>query len=214
MEIFGDFEQWSLAAKVYFALSLFATLTLVVQIMLLAFGFGDTGDLDMGGTLDTSVDVDIEGDHDLSGVAGITYFSVSSITAFLCFFGWVGFLGTRSGMWGLPVFVMAFGCGAAALFMVAWLLSLFRRLTATGNERLSSAIGETGTVYLGIPEGRNAVGHVTVTVSGRQRECQAVSEDGQAIGTRERIRVTGQLDPRTLIVAPLNPAADWSEKGM
>ena len=217
MELFSDFETWSAGTKIYFALSVFGGLALVIQIMLLAFGFGDADvDADLNPDFDPSVVTDIDADtgHSLSDVAGITYFSISSITAFICMFGWVGFASQRSGVWALPAFLMAFFAGSVALYVVAWCLFQMRKLTSRGNERISSAIGEIGTVYLGIPEGRNQTGRVIVTVSGRKRERTAVSEDGKAIATRERIKVTGMLDSRTLVVAPINTASEWTEKGI
>ena len=217
MDLFSNYETWSLGTKAYFAISVFGGLALVVQIVLLAFGFGDADvDADLNPDFDPGSVTDIDADtgHSLSDVAGITYFSISSITGFLCMFGWVGFSTQRSGMWALPAFILAFIAGSIALYIVAWCMFQMRKLATRGNEQMGSAIGEIGRVYLSIPEGRNQTGRVMVTVSGRKRECGAVSEDGNAIATNERVKITGMLDSRTLVVAPINTASEWTEQGI
>ena len=50
-----------------------------------------------------------------------------------------------------PVLVIALGAGAAAMFVVAWLMRLLYNLHAEGNVRIEQAVGMPGKVYLTIP---------------------------------------------------------------
>jgi membrane-bound ClpP family serine protease len=216
MELFQDFAAWTLATKIYFGISVFATVALLIQIVMLMFGFGDTGAADFGA--DAHIDAGClshgAGEHPLSGMAGITYFSLSSITAFLCFFGWVGFVLMRSNVWALPTFVAALACGLIAFFIVAYVLSLFRRMNSSGNVELRDAVGEIGTVYVTIPAGEGEAGAVNVSIGGRQREYRAISEDGKTIKTGKRVKVSAMLDTRTLVVTSVNVPSEWMEKGL
>jgi membrane-bound ClpP family serine protease len=209
MDIFSNFETWTLASKIYFGISVFATLGLIIQLILTLVGVGDT-DVD----LDVDIDVDMDAGDALSGITGIAYFSVSSMTAFLCFFGWVGFLLKQGGVWSLPTFVIAFVAGSIAFFAVAFLLHFFRQMAHSGNIKVKNAVGEIGTVYITIPSGKNQTGAVIVSIDGRRREYRAMTEDGTEIESGDRVKVTGLLDTRTLIVMPVNAPSEWMEKGI
>ena len=210
MDIFANFESWGLASKIYFGIALFSTLVLLIQLFLSIFGFGDGADFDT----DVDLGVDASAHHGLSGIGGITYFSVSSITAFLSFFGWVGFFFARDGLWAIPTFFLSFIAGLVALLAVAFLLHFVQGMASSGNVKIDDAIGELGTVYLKIPKGKNQSGAVNVNVHETLKEYRAVSEDGHEISTGTRVKVTGTMDSRTLIVKPVESPADWMEKGL
>ena len=209
MDILNNFETWTLATKIYFGIALFSTLVLVVQIFLTTLGFGHGH-----GLADGHSGVDLTAHHDLSGIGGITYFSISSITAFLTFFGWVGFLFTREGLWAVPTFALAFISGTVALLCVAFLLYFFYSMASSGNVEIKEAVGEIATVYLVIPKGTNSTGAVNVKVGDTIREVKAVSEDGHEIKTGTKVMVTGSLDSRTLIVRSAKSADEWMDKGL
>jgi hypothetical protein len=207
MELFGNYDTWTLATRLYFGVAVFSTLVMLVQLGLTMFGMGDAD-------VDVDLDVDVDAGDVLSGIAGITYFSISSITAFLCIFGWVGFISVRGGGWGFVAFIVASVCGLLAFFAVAYLLNFFRKMAHSGNIKLDTAIGGIGNVYLQIPEGRNETGAVIVSVGGSRKEYRAISENAKEIETGERVKVTALLDSRTLIVVPVNTPSEWMEKGL
>lgn len=201
MELFQGFSELSMAGKAYLGIAVFATALLIFQIILTGFGLGDH-------------DVDHDFDHDLSEIEGITFFSVRSITAFACFFGWVGYICVRAGLWPLLSLLPALGAGLIAFFAVAFFLRLFYSLAESGTADTKTAVGEIGEVYLTIPEGKNQIGKVNVSIAGARREFNAITENGQEIKTGAKVRVSGTLDGNTLIVSELNQPDDWLETGI
>lgn len=222
-QIFAGYESWAWAAKVYFGIALASSLILVVQMLLSLLGAAHhgvdadvSGDVDLDGSWDVSHELaaDHDSGHALSGTGGLAYFSLNSITAFLCLFGWTGFALTRGGVWGFATLVVAMAAGSAALVSVAYMLRFFCRMSISGNVDIRDAIGEVGTVYLVIPQGVNVSGAVNVTVGEALREFKAVAEDGSEIKTGTKVKITGALDPRTLIVRPASPSTEWLEVGI
>ena len=78
------------------------------------------------------------------------------------------------------------------------LFSQMKRLQSDGTIDIQSAIGQIGSVYLGIPTG--GTGQVQITIQGALKFFDALSKDGQAIVTGEKIRVAGIMDNSTLVV--------------
>ena len=205
MELFESFFELGMAAKIYFVIAVASTSVLLVQIALSLIGLDHSHhDFDVGHDVD----------HDLSGVEGITFFSVRSLVAFFCFFGWVGFMCVRMGLWAAISVIPALAAGLAALICVAYLLNFFYSMAESGTVDIDHSIGEIGTVYLGIPDGKNEVGAVNVAVGGAIREFKAISEDGSGIDTGAKVHVVGTLDSRTLIVRTATKPSEWMEKGI
>jgi hypothetical protein len=131
---------------------------------------------------------------------GVTYFSLRSVIAFLTMFGWVGFLCIQNGISQALVLPIALAAGVAAFLAVAFLLHSLYKMSSSGNVTAVDAVGAVGTVYLSIPEGKNAAGAVNVAVNQGMCEFSAVSEDSHAIKTGAKVKVTGTVNERTLIV--------------
>ncbi len=205
MDIFSSFSSLSLAERIYFVIGVAATAILVIQLILTAIGL-DHGSHDLG--------FDHDVDHDLSGIEGIAFFSFRSLVAFFCFFGWVGFVCVQGGLWSVLSILPAFLAGAAALVTVAYLLHFFYSMGESGTVKIDEAISEIGTIYLTIPEGKNEIGAVNVTVGGAMREYKAISENGTEIKTGAKVQVLGVFDPRTLIVKEATQPSEWMEKGL
>jgi hypothetical protein len=169
---------------------------LVLRLLLMLFGLdhGDAGDFD------TSVDLD----HDALGDAGhgdgsmFTFLSIQSISGFFTMFGLVG-LGLlqikATNMWSLV------GALAAGLF-TAWCTGMIflglRRLQSEGTLVIGNAVGQTGSVYLTIPE--TGTGSVNVTVQGSLRTLDAVSQGGNRIPTGSIVKVVGITAGKILVV--------------
>jgi len=169
---------------------------LVLRLLLMLFGLdhGDSGDFD------TSVDLD----HDALADAGhgdgsmFTFLSIQSISGFFTMFGLVG-LGllqiNATNLWSLV------GALAAGLF-TAWCTGMIflalRRLQSEGTLVIGNAVGQTGTVYLTIPE--TGTGSVNVAVQGSLRTLDAVSQGGNRIPTGSIIKVVGITAGKILVV--------------
>ncbi|MBM3190259.1 MAG: hypothetical protein FJZ90_16260 [Chloroflexi bacterium] len=159
---------------------------------------------DTGADADGAVELGAEGDdytEDASGLETFRLLSVRSILAFGTLFSWAGAL--YLGRTLLPIFAVlrAFLWGLAGMVVVALFFWLLPRLTEEGTSDLRTAIGQTGTVYLNIPE--DGAGQVRVMVSGALQYVRARSRSHQPILAGTPVRVVEVLDSSTLEVEQL-----------
>jgi hypothetical protein len=73
-----------------------------------------------------------------------------------------------------------------------------RRFQSEGTLNIQNAVGQSGTVYLTIPE--SGTGVVNVTVQGALRTLDAASENGQRIATGKMVKVVGVAAGKILVV--------------
>jgi hypothetical protein len=168
---------------------------LVMQMLLTLLG----ADHDLGMAGD-AVDHDIGHDlHDTGHFFGVLSFR--SLVAALAFFGLGGRWALAEGWSPYFAFVAALAAATAAMFLVAWLMRLLASLVYEGTMRVENAVGQMGTVYLGIPGHNQGLGKVTVTVQSQSVEFDAVTSK-DAIPTGATITVVGMAGPSTLEVEP------------
>lgn len=142
--------------------------------------------------------------------------SVRSIIAFFTFFGWTGVLMLNNGTSVWLAVIMAVVSGMAAMFIVAWLLFKFAKLEQSGTLNLYNALDQSGEVYLTIPGHQEGLGKVHLTIEGRIRELDAVTE-GEAIKTGTPVKVVDILDGNVLkveVMAALEEDGNWLKEGM
>ena len=126
-------------------------------------------------------------------------FSLQNICAFFMMFGLVGLAMTRSsGFSSIPAILAGGVAGTFAAWLFTRLNQSLMKLKSSGNKKISTSIGNTGTVYLRIPA--DGVGQVEVVVSGRLEICDAVSADNIEIKSGEKIRVIGLKEGKILSV--------------
>jgi len=174
---------------------------LVCQFVLGLFGLGHH---------DFGHDHAFEHDHDHgthedneSWYVGILTFR--ALVAALTFFGLGGMVASRQTEdTALPLGVAALS-GAAALFVVGWIMKLLLRLKADGTLRIDRAVGTTGTVYLSVPGNNSGAGKVTVKLQSRTVEYQAVTRQ-DALATGTPIQVVAVVGPDTVEVVPVPQA--------
>jgi len=162
----------------------FFTLIFTWQFVSMLIGLSGGGDMDMDGDVDVDMDGDMDMDADgidsgVESVAAFHIFSVRAILAFFTMFTWAGALYMNTGKTVSGSIVLAFAWGVAGWTVVAVLLHWLRKLAETGNRRLRTCLGQTGTVYLDIPSGGQ--GEVRVTVSGVVSVVKARAAGGAAI---------------------------------
>jgi hypothetical protein len=122
--------------------------------------------------------------------AGVSPFNFSTITAFLAWFGGVGYLLTRfSGLWLGLAFLIAvaggvFGASIVFLFLVKVLLVNDKPLDAADYDM----IGVLGQLTSAIREG--GTGEMTFSQAGSRRSAPARSDDGTAIPKGADVIVT------------------------
>ncbi|MBE0698083.1 MAG: hypothetical protein IH586_14275 [Anaerolineaceae bacterium] len=164
---------------------------LILRFILAVVGL-DSGDADIPN--DSAMDA-LSGDH----AGGFNLLSLQSIAGFFTMFGLVG-------MGLLQIKASDFLSILGALFaggFTAWATGMIflgmRRLQSEGTMDIQNAVGQTGTVYLTIPE--TGTGVVTVTVQGGLRNLDAVSENRQPIPTGKIVKVVGITAGKILVVA-------------
>lgn len=143
--------------------------------------------------------------HDLHGHVGtlnegLQLFSVRSLSAGVAFLGLGGLFCLRLG-WPLPLVALAgMAVGIAAAVTMAVLMRSMLRLESDRSFRLAETVGQSGEVYLGVPERRTGTGKIHVTLQGRLMELDAITPD-DAIPTGARVLVIDTIAPTTVIVA-------------
>lgn len=181
---------------------------LVCQFLLSLIGIGGHHDVDHDHDIGHDVHADHHADHhqeagheqQASWYVGILSFR--ALLAALTFFGLGGLAAMGNGethpIVGLAV---ALAAGAAALFLVGFIMKSLHRLKADGTLRFDKAVGSTGTVYLTIPAKKAGAGKVTLVMQNRTVECQAVTAENE-LPTGAKVIVVGVVSPGTVEVAP------------
>jgi len=173
----------------YFILAGVGTVLFLIRLVLALFG-GDGSDFD--------VDADVGTD------ASFTLFSLLSVMAFIMGTGWMG-LACRVD-WDLNRPMSAFisiTFGVVMMMLASGTMYLIRKLNREVTYDVSTAVGRTAKVYMRIPAKGKGQGKVQVSVSGRLKTIQAVS-DGNEIAAFTDVKVIDVRDDETLIVEPLN----------
>ena len=164
---------------------------LVLQLLLLLIGGGDVDDFDVDG-----------GDLD-GGDADFQWFSIRTIASFLAIFGLVGWWGTAEA-WGAPrTLGMSLGAGFSVMGVVAYLLSLQKKLQSSGTVQPENVVGKVARVYLRIPAERKGAGKITVSVQSRSMEYAATTA-GAELPTGSQARVVRMTSPNTFEVEALD----------
>jgi len=197
-----NWDAMSGLEKVYWMLAIPATVLFLLMAVLSFTGMA-------GGELASDMHVDIphgmSASHDGAAVAGghgfleaFQLFSFRNLVVFFMMFAWTGIAMIRSNA-PLPLaLVVSLLVGVLFMFLVAFMFYAIARMVHSGNVSMDSAVGSTGTVYIGIPGGDAGFGKVNVTVEGKVIEYKAVTK-GEKIPTGVPVKVTA-LENGMLVV--------------
>lgn len=168
---------------------------LVLRLILLVAGLdhGDAAD-----AAEVSIDIDNDGVMDGHGGSGVNFLSMQSIAGFFTMFGLVGMGLLQVGASDPLSLVGALAAGGFTAWATGMIFFSMRRLQSEGTLVISNAVGQTGRVYLTIPE--KGTGVVSVTVQGALRTLDAVSEHGKRIPTDSIVKVVGVTAGKILVV--------------
>jgi len=185
--------------KLYLVCGIFGAAIFIVRMVLMLVGAdGAEAEADVDIDADGGVDA-ADGDTDLDADVGLRLLTFQGLTAFAMMFGFTGYALTRSSVITAPFTLLASAAvGAFTMWLVAKLFALMMKLQSSGTVTLDAATGEEGTVYLTIPA--DGTGQVRVKVGNHLKVVDAVTEEGEAIKTGERIYVEYAMDGRTLVV--------------
>ena len=162
-------------------------------------GFGDMGGHDIGGH-DVG-DVDHGDAHHGDSTTAFNLLSIQSLATLAMGTGWMGLAAMRSLHLGdAAAVLLGLAFGIAMVFMMGKLLLKARQLESSGTLDVQEALGQTGSVYLSIPEGGK--GQVQIVVQGRLVTLDARSP-GAAIPTGTKILVEEVDSTGVLVVAPV-----------
>ena len=213
-------EGLQFAEQILYCIAVPATLILIIQIILMLIGMGDSGaginpsdtsGLDMpdgfdGADVPDAAGVDLDY-HDISSHADIADFrllSVQSVIAFLCIFGWSGIAALSCG--AAPWLAIAIGAvlGLGAMFLVAKIIQWSSKLTQNGNFNVKNLLGESGTVYIPIPPKGGGAGKINISCGERFMEFDAVTEEEKTLSTGSAVRVVDIIAGSTLVVEKIS----------
>ena len=179
------------AQQIFALVGIAATVILVIQTVMMLFGFGDDADGDVD-----DADIGDAGD-------GLVIFSIKGIVAMLCILGWTGVIFLGTGMNHVLAIFLAFLCGVAALIGMAFVMRAVARLQSSGNIDVGNAIGKVGQVYIPIKGNASAQGKVTLTVQGTFTEFSAITMSNETLPTGSYVRVVAVDEAGTLLVEPI-----------
>ncbi len=207
--------------RFYLGCALFGGVIFIARSVMLLMGldssdaggdFGDVGDAGgadfdsgHGGDLHGDGAVHADGDHSTETVgADLRLLTIQGFTAFVMMFGLTGYAvhtgTTWSILWGV---ILSVAVGLFAMWLVAFLFSLMRRLESSGSIGFVRAIGEEGTVYLRIPV--EGVGKVQVKIGENLRVVDAMTDGGVELPSGERVFVSHVTDDQILVVHRAKP---------
>ncbi len=199
-------EWWAALSglqQLFYCIAIPSTLLLVLQTILVIVGFGDGGS-DFNPSDTSGLDLDIpEGDFstdsvgelldgDASRVSGefgtLRLFTVQGVVAFLATFSWVAIVAIPY-LPDIAAVLIGLVCGFIMMYVVAKILQLSTKLTENGTFRLQSILGETAQVYITVlPKGEMG-GKVTVNITSRFAELDAVTDGAEPIPSGSRVRI-------------------------
>ena len=168
--------------------------------------FDCDGDCDCGGDCDFDGDGHFDGDHDHDSGGGhdpgLRIFTVRAFVAFFSVFGWLGLALSRDGFSDALSLTLSILAGLAAMVIMAWILKSMLKLQSSGNANIKDAVGKSGTVYIRVPAYRQGVGKVTLVVSGRFSEADAVTDADETLLTGSSVTVISVSNQNILCVIP------------
>jgi hypothetical protein len=196
-------EWWNsigLVGQIYALIAIPSTLVLVIQTIMLIFGFGGD-DIDADGIdLNDNGMVDTPGD---GGGSGLALFSIRGLMAMAAIGGWSGLVMNSSGI-ALPITViLSLAFGFLALVGIAYLMKIAAKLQDNGNIDLGYAVGKVGTVYIPVPAEMSGSGKINVTVQERFIEIGAVTKCDRKLATGESVRIVATDEMGLVVVEPL-----------
>lgn len=228
------FTNWwgalTLLQQIFACCAIPATVILIIQTLLLMFGFGshaaDNGefdhdfdhdvshDIDHGFDHDVSHDIDHAADHDINHdgeyhdgahhASGVRLISVRGFVAFFAVGGWLGVALLESGVSATLSVIIAFAGGSLALLFVGWVLKLLYDMQESGNIDPKNAVAKSGSVYIRIPANRAGTGKINITIQGAYKEMDAVTDCDEDIHSGKMVQVVSVTADNTLVVRPIN----------
>jgi membrane protein implicated in regulation of membrane protease activity len=194
-----NFNTWweglSTLQMIFWIITIPASIIFVIQMVMTLIGADADGDgLDAVGDADVSIDSD-------SGV-GFQFISVKNFIAFFTVFGWTGLACIQGELPNWLTLLLSTMAGIIMMLIMASIYYFMGRLTESGTLKINNAIGKTATVYLYIPQKRQATGKIQIKLQG-YRTLDAMTDDDDIIPTGSIVQVVGVINEDILLVKKL-----------
>ncbi len=185
--------------KALYCIAIPSTLLFVIQTIQVMLGFGeggegfnptDTSGMDLPDAGDMSANsADLAHDATLAEFGDLRLFTLQGFVALFTVFGWSSISFVKSGLNPFLAILIGVALGALAMYLVAKVIMLSRKIVSSGNIDLKNALGMTGNVYIPIgPKGSNP-GKITLTIQDRFMEFDAVNDGGEPLASGQMVRV-------------------------
>ncbi len=185
-------EALSTLERTLVGIATFSTIVLVAQTVMMFFS---------SVAPDTETDFDYMEDSPAGfDIGSLEIFTVRGVLSFFCIFGWSGVLFLSLDWLFIIALIVAFVFGVGFMYLTAYLYAFFLSLQAKGNMDIENTIGTAGTVYLRIPSQRKGTGKVSIIISGRLKEFDAVTDDSEDIPTGSDITISDVFAENVLLV--------------
>ena len=205
-------ESLTLLQQCFACAAIPATILLLLQTILLLFGFGghdaDHGEIDAGHDLDHTLDHDYDMHNGAHHAEGVRIFTVRGLIAMFAVGGWLGVVMGEANVSSAIVILTAAAGGLCALFLVGFFLVMLSKLQENGNINKKNAISKTAKVYIPIPPNRSGSGKITFTLQERFVEMDAVTDSDTRIETDSLVQIVS-MSGDMYVVRPLHmPSAE------
>ena len=195
----------TLALQIFYCIAIPASLVLVVQTVLMFFGFGEDADADVevsdgvpeDGIFGENSIAEADSDFD---VEGLRIFTLRGIVAFFVVFGWIGVVMLSAEIPLVITLIVATLGGFAMMLLLAFLTKMMMKLRNNGNIDIRNAIGTAGRVYLTVPPARSGEGKVQLVLQGSLVERAAVTDEESEIPTGSEVVVVSISAGTDLVV--------------
>jgi len=198
----------ALLSQIYWGSAVFFSVIFIWQLLGTLFGHAagadhaDVAGADAAGAHDAvgAHDAQEAAVHGAESVASFKLLSIRSVVAFGVLFGWAGVLYTKYNPEGSQNWTMLYSIlwGLVGMLIVSSIFYFLRRMTETGTPRLSTCVGERGTVYMDIPAG--GTGKIRTVVSNTVSFVGARTASGEALAAGTPVVVKRLLDSSTIEV--------------
>lgn len=185
-------ETLETVQRVFALIAIPSTLIMIIQTVMLTFGWIGDGDVDV----DDDVDLD-------DGDGGLALFSLRGVVAMLAVTGWTAIAFIESGLNQVASVAISVVLGFLTLVGMAYFMRAVYRLQASGNIDVGNAVGKIAKVYIPIAGSAKKQGKVTMTLQEKYCELDAITTQPETLQTGTYVRVTAVDGAGMLVVEPL-----------
>jgi len=199
-------ETWGKEAKameyILYWIAGVTTALFAIRVILMLIGIGGMEGADAANALDAAHAVDtLDAGHMAHDVADFKIVSLMTILVTLMVGSWTVLFLRGQELPDWAALLGGYGGGFLAGIGVSYAMFSMKKLESDGTVRTEDAVGLKGTVYVKVPEAGKGKGQIQITVKGRVRTFDAIS-DGPEIVSFKPVVVMSMVEDNLLRVCP------------